>query len=389
MSKGKIRGSGEGMVVEASASVALGAKMCRPKVVPLYPITPQTHIVEHITEYVNNGEMEAELIHVESEHSALSALVGAAAAGVRTFTATASQGLALMYEILPIVSGMRLPTVMAVANRALSAPINIWNDHSDSVSARDQGWIQLYVESSQEAMDTTIMGYNISEDKGVLMPVMVCLDGFTLSHVYEPVNVPSQSEVDKFVPKFKGTDILDVKKPKSFGPIGFPSVFMELKEQQEIAMQNALEVVESVNSDFGNAFGRKYGDGLIEEYQMKDAEYAVLAMGSVCGTARVVVDKMRKKGMKAGLVKLKCLRPFPSEKLGKVVKGLKGLAVLDKHISLGYEGPLFTDVRSALCRSGLHLSNYIVGLGGKDVKVKHIERVFDDLQKGKAGAWLF
>jgi len=375
-------------VIEASKAVAIAVKLCRPKVCPMYPITPSTHIPEDISNFVSDGELDSELVLVESEHSAMSAVVGAAAAGARTFTATASQGLALMFEMLPIVSGMRLPAVMAVGNRALSAPINIWNDHSDSVSARDQGWVQLYVESSQEALDTVIQAYKIAEAKDVLLPVMVCLDGFSLTHVYEPVEIPEQKDVDRFLPAYKPKDFLDVENPKTFGPIGFPSEYMEFRMAQQGAMAAAAKEVSAVNREFGKAFGRKYGDGFLELYRMQDAEYAVACMGTIAGTAKVAVDEMRKKGIKAGLVRVRCLRPFPDVGLRKAVKGLKGLAVLDRHISLGYEGPLYTDIRSAVCGS-VGMSNYIAGLGGRDVTLSHFEKAFTDISKGSfKGGWL-
>ncbi|MCX6710412.1 MAG: pyruvate ferredoxin oxidoreductase, partial [Candidatus Woesearchaeota archaeon] len=249
-------------VIEASDAVATAVKMCRPSVIPVYPITPQTHIVERLSKYVNNGELDSEMIDAESEHSAISAAMGASACGTRVFTATASQGLALMHEILFIVSGMRLPVVMAVANRTLSAPINIWNDQQDSISARDSGWIQLYVESAQEAFDTTIMAYKIAENRKVLTPVMVCLDGFTLSHVFEPVDIPEQRKVDSFLPKYSPLYSLDVKKPMSFGPIGFPNTFMGFKKMQQDAINNSASVIKSANDEFEKEFSRSYGDGL-------------------------------------------------------------------------------------------------------------------------------
>jgi len=376
------------MVVEASEALAWGAKLCRPKVIPMYPITPQTHIVEKLADYINNGDMDAEMIHVESEHSALAAFFGSQAAGARTYTATSSQGLALMYEILPIVSGNRMPGVMSVANRSLSAPINIWNDHSDSVSARDQGWIQLYAESTQEAIDTTIQLYKICEDHSVLLPGMVCIDGFTLSHVFERAIVPSQKAVDKFLPKYKPKIMLDPKKPVSIGPIAFPDSFMEFKKQQQEGMENALKAIGKVHNEYAKKFGRSYGNGWIEGYKMKDAEYAVMGMGTLTGTARVAVDEMRKKGKKVGLIKLRSLRPFPAEQLRKAVKNLKGLAVIDRHISLGFEGPLFTDTRSALYGSGIHTINYIAGLGGRDVSVKRIKKALYETIEGKKGGWM-
>ena len=377
-------------VIEASDAVAEAVRLCRVEVCPMYPITPSTHIPEKIAEYVASGEMRCEVIDVESEHSAASAIIGAVAAGSRAFTATSSQGLALMFEVLPIISGMRLPTVMAVANRALSAPINIWNDHSDAVSCRDQGWIQLWVESAQEAIDTIIQGYKISEGKDVQMPLMVCFDGFTLSHVFEPVDVPGQKQVDAFLPKFRPVFKLDAEKPMTFGPISFPDSFMHFKQQQQEAMLNSLEAIKKANTEFKKAFGRGYGSGLIDLYKMDDAEYAVMGMGTLCGTARVAIDKLREQGKKVGMVRLRSLRPFPEKELQEAVKNLKALAVIDRHISLGQEGPLFTDARSAIYCNDISINGYIAGLGGRDITVKLFEKVFKDLEEGKQkGEWLF
>ncbi len=370
-------------IIEASTAAAVGVKLSRPKVIPMYPITPQTHIVERLAEFINDGELDADMIHVESEHSAISAAIGSQATGVRTFTATASQGLALMHEILHIVSGMRLPVVMEVANRALSAPISIWNDHQDSISARDTGWIQLYVESAQEALDTVIQAFKIAEDKNVLLPAMVCLDGFTLTHVFEPVDVPSQVNVDKFLPKYKPAFCLDTKKPITMGPIAYPNSFMEFKGAEHLAMKNALKVIKETNTQFKNQFGRGYGDGLIETYRLKDAKYAVVCMGTIVGTSRVVVDKLRKQGKKVGLIKLKSFRPFPIEEILKVTKGLKAIAVADRNISLGQEGALFSEIRSALYgKSKTIVSGFIAGLGGRDVKEETIEKMFDKINNG-------
>ena len=368
-------------VIEASEAVALGVKLSRVKVCPMYPITPSTHIPERVSDYIFDGEMDAQMIHVESEHSAASALIGSILAGSRSFTATSSNGFELMYEILPILSGMRLPAVMAVANRTVAAPINIWNDHSDSMSARDQGWIQLYVESSQECVDTIIQCYKIAEDKKVLLPAMMCLDGFSLSHVYENVDLPGQKKVDSFLPSFKIEDKLDVKAPKTFGPIGFPDTFMELKKQQQDSMSNALEVIKKANKDYAKEFGRGYGDGLIELFEMDDAEYAILALGTICGTAKAKARALRAKGKKVGVIRLRSFRPFPVEALKKAVKNLKGLAVLDRHISLGAKGPVFTEVNSIIPE--INVFGYIAGLGGRDVTLEQIESVFSDLEKGK------
>jgi len=377
-------------VIESSHAVAVAAKLSRVEVCPMYPITPSTHIPEKISEYVANGELKAAMVNVESEHSAASAIIGATATGSRTFTATSSQGLALMFEILPITSGMRLPTVMAVANRALSAPINIWNDHSDAVSARDQGWIQLWAESSQESLDSIIQAYKISEDRKIMLPVMVCFDGFSLTHVFEPVDVPEQKQVDAFLPKFRPLYKLDTKKPLTFGPIGFPNSFMDFKKQQQDAMLNSIDVIKKANTDFKKAFGRGYGDGLLDLYKMDGAEFAVIGMGTLCGTARVAIDRLRQQGKKVGLIRLRSLRPFPEKKLQAAIKNLKALAVIDRHISLGQEGPLFTDVRSAIYCNDISINSYIAGLGGRDITVKHFERVFKDLEAGKQkGEWLF
>lgn len=389
-------------VIEASTAVAIAAKLCRPKVIGAYPITPQTHIMERIADFVYDGDFDAELIDVESEHSAISACLGAQATGVRTFTATASQGLALMHEILFVVSGMRLPVVMAVANRTLSAPINIWNDHQDSISARDSGWLQFYVESSQEALDTVIMAYKIAENKDILMPAMVCLDGFTLSHVYEPVDIPEQKKVDSFLPKYNPLFKLDPSKPVTMGPVAFPDSFMEFKKEQQKAMLKSIEIIKNVNKDFKKKFNRSYGDGLIETYKMEDAKYAVLTIGSICGTARVVIDELRKKGKRVGLIKLRCLRPFPEKELLNAAKKLEGIAVIDRNISLGKEGAVFTEVKSVLQNkktirktkgfsvvpetTSLSITGFIAGLGGRDVTKEHIEKAI--LSIGKEGGWL-
>jgi len=377
------------MVVEASEALALGAKLCKPKVIPMYPITPQTHIVENLAKFINNGEMEAEMIHTESEHSVMAAMIGSVATGVRTYTATSSQGLALMYELLPVMSGNRLPGVMSVANRALSAPISIWNDHSDSVSARDQGWIQLYCESTQEAIDTTIQLYKISEDHDVLLPAMVCIDGFTLSHVCERAIVPDQDKVDKFLPEYKPFVKLDPENPVSIGPISFPNSFMEFKYQQQEAFDNALPLIGKVHDEFAKEFGRSYGDGWLEEYKMENAEHAIIGMGTLCGTARAAVDDLRNKGEKVGLIKLRSYRPFPVEDLKKATKNLKGLSVIDRHFSLGFEAPLYSEVRSILYNSGLEINSFVAGLGGRDITVDRLQKALLSTKNNEKGAWLY
>ncbi|MBW2968362.1 pyruvate ferredoxin oxidoreductase [Candidatus Woesearchaeota archaeon] len=345
----------------------------------------ETHIPERISDFVNEGSFDCEMIYVESEHSALSAALGASATGVRSYTATASQGLALMNEILHVVSGMRLPVVMNVANRALSAPINIWNDHQDSMSARDTGWIQLYVESAQEALDTTIMAFRIAEDHKVLTPTMVCLDGFTLSHVYEPVDIPEQAKVNKFLPKYKPLFMLDTKKPSTMGPIGYPDVFMDLKRQQEDAMLSALSIIKKTNTDFKSAFNRSYGNGLVEPYLLSDADFVFIGLGTVCGTARTVIDALRKKGVKAGMLKIKCFRPFPEADILSALSKAKAVAVFDKAFSFGQKGPVFSEIQSAFCTAAKKpvLHSFVAGLGGRDIKLEDIEYAFSKIAKEK------
>ncbi|MFH1510711.1 MAG: transketolase C-terminal domain-containing protein [Candidatus Woesearchaeota archaeon] len=342
--------------------------------------------MERLADYISDGDLDSLMLHAESEHSAISAAVGAAAAGARTFTATSSQGLALMHEIMFIASSLRLPIVMAVANRTLSAPINIWNDHQDSISERDSGWIQLYVESAQEALDTVLMAYKIGEK--VALPVMVCLDGFTLTHVFETVDVPDQSKVNSFLPSYRPRYRLDTTKPITVGPIGFPDSFMHFKHQLQEASLASLSTISSVATEFQTRFKRSYGNGLLEAYRMDDARTAVLCMGTVCGTARFAVDELRKKGKKVGLIKLKCLRPFPRNDLVNLAKKLKAVAVLDRDISVGFEGAVATDVRSSLHKSRIIINNYIVGLGGKDIRPADFTRITVELDKQRQTQWI-
>ena len=378
----------ETKVISGADGVANAAKLCKPKVLPMYPITPSTLIPERLSEFVFNGELAAEMIHVESEHSAASALYGAYAAGVRSFTATASQGLALMHEILPIISGARFPAVMVVANRALAGPLNIWNDHSDAISERDQGWIQLYCETNQEAFDTTLMAYKIAENEKVLLPVMVCMDGFYLTHAYEPITIEDQKKVDEFLPEYKPRNFLDTSSPKTFGAFAQPHNYMEFREEQEKAMQNALKEIIKVNDEFGKKFARKYGTGLVDEYMVHDSDYALLAMGSVCGTIRTVVDEMRKEGKKVGLIKLKSLRPLPIEDLKILCKDIKILGIIDRHASLGFGGALTNDIKSALNGEKVEVHGFVAGLGGRDIDRKKIRLALETIIKGKEGFWL-
>ena len=378
----------EKKVISGSDVMAHAVKMCRPKVLPMYPITPSTLIPERLSEFVNNGELESKIIYVEIEHSAASALYGAYATGVRSFTATASQGLALMHEIIPIIAGSRFPAVMAVANRALSGPLNIWNDQSDTISERDQGWIQLYCENNQEAFDTLIMAYKIAENSKVLTPVMVCVDGFYLTHAYEPVQIEDQKDIDEFLPEYKPLHFLDTSSPKTFGAFAQPNSYMDFKLEQEIAIQESIKVITEVNSEFGKKFGRSYGDGLIEEYNTKKAKVALLCLGSVSGTIKEVIDEYKAKGKEIGLIRLKAYRPFPIEQLKKATKGIKNLGVIDKHASIGFGGALTNDVKAALFGEKIQIESFMAGLGGRDIDRAKIRDAIETIMKGKEGKWL-
>jgi pyruvate ferredoxin oxidoreductase alpha subunit len=364
-------------IQEASRAIAEAVKLCRPKVIPLYPITPQTHNVEAITEQVNNGELDATTIPVESEHSAMSAAIGSSATGARTYTATSSQGLALMNEVVFIAAGMRLPIVMMVANRALSAPINIWNDHQDEISVRDAGWIQFFVESAQEAVDTIIQSFKISEHNEVLLPSMMGVDGFTLTHVFENVDMPSQKEVDNFLPKINLPFTLDPKKPVTMGPVGGPEYYMEIRKTNQDAILNSKKIIKQVHEEYKKKFGRGYGDGTIDCYKTKDADKIIVAMGTIVGTSRVVVDELRQQGQKVGLMKVRLFRPFPAEEIVKALEGTKDVIILDRNISLGNQGALFDEIRSCMHGKKPNIKGYIVGLGGRDVTKDHIKKAFN------------
>jgi len=373
-------------VLECSQAIAEAVRLCRPGVIAAYPITPQTHIVEQLAEFESHGKLNSKYINVESEHSAMSACIGAQAAGVRTFTASNSQGLALMSEMLFIASGLRLPIVMAISNRALSAPINIWNDQSDTIAQRDSSWIQLYCESSQEAFDTTIQAYKIAEKCS--LPIMVCVDGFTLSHVWEPVFTLKQEDVDSFLPSYNPANKLDIDNPKTFGPIGGPASYIYFKKQQQEAMLDSIYLIKQVNSEFSKKFSRIYGDGLIETYKFENAESAIVAMGSVCGTIRTVIDELRKKGKKIGMLKVKCFRPFPNNEILKTCKNLKNIAVIDKDISFGNAGALFTEIKAALKDTNVKMNNFIAGLGGKDITQEDILKIYSKLGQKEEIEWI-
>lgn len=359
-------------VISANRAISEAVKMCKPDVVPVFPITPQTTISEYLAQFVADGELDAEYIMVESEHSSISAAVGASGAGVRTFTATSSQGLALMHEILFVAAGMRVPIVLGNANRALSAPLSIWNDQQDSISERDTGWMQFFAENAQEALDFVIQAYKISEDNEVLLPSMVCVDGFILTHTVEPVDIPTQEDVDKFLPPYKPISYLDPKDPMSLGTFTDPDYYMEARHAMEVAMEGAKDVIRRVNQEFEEVFGRKYD--LVENYKCEDAEIILIAMGSICGTIKTVIDQLREKGEKVGLLKVISYRPFPQKDIYEAVKGAQKVAVLDKNISFGIGGVLFNEIKANM---DVDASGFILGLGGREVSPDDIIKIVD------------
>jgi pyruvate ferredoxin oxidoreductase alpha subunit len=355
--------------IEVSIALAESVRLCRFEAISAYPITPQTHIVEHLSELVADGDLEAEFITIESEHSAISSCIGASAAGARTFTSTSSQGLALMHEILFIASALRLPIVMAVVNRALSAPLSIWNDHGDVMAERDTGWIQLFCENGQEAVDFMIIATRFAEDRRVLLPVMVCLDGFILSHVVEPVVFPAQEPVDAFLPSYEPLYTLHPDRPLTMGAFGMPEIYAEARYAQENALIDSREVIKEVMRDFGNKFGREYR--IVECYNCEKADTVFVAMGSMNENIMTAVDELKSQGKEAGLVKLRLFRPFPSDELVEALTGKKRIIVIDRAMPAGaMNGPVFSEISSLANIRGIDavLSNYLVGIGGRDVK---------------------
>ena len=362
--------------MEVSIAVAEAAKLANTDVVAAYPITPQTHIVEHLAELVADGELDAAYVPVESEHSAMSACLGSSAVGARTFTATAAQGLELMHEVLYVASAMQLPMVMAVANRALSPPISIWGDHSDVMAVRDTGWIQIFVENGQEAADMVICAFRIGEDKRVLLPVMVHLDGFHLTHVIEPIELPEQSLVDKFIPPYKYPLPLDPEKPVTMGSFGPPFIYPEVKYAQDVNLRASKEVVLECWQEFGKTFGRYYNP--VETYHSEGAKTLLLTMGSYSETAMEAIDKMRSEDKDVGLLKLRLWRPFPFDELRQAVKDTDVLIVLDRAISFGGPGgPVYSEIKSALYDQAKKpkVVGFVGGLGGRDISMSGFEEM--------------
>ncbi len=373
------------MGLEGSFAVAEAVRMVNADVISAYPITPQTHIVERLAEMVADGELDAEFICVESEHSAMSACVGASAAGARVFTCSAGQGLELMHEVLYIPSSMRLPVVAVVANRALSAPLSVWCDHSDAMAIRDIGWIQMFAENNQQAFDLTVCAYRVAEDKEVLFPAMVHLDGFYLSHVIEDMVMPDDKEVTGFIPEYEHPFVLDPERPVSMGCYGPPFIYSETKKAQEVAFENTKSKIQETWKEFGDVFGRHYSP--VEKYRMEDARIALLTMGSSGETAMLAVEELREEGKDAGLISLRLWRPFPFKEFRDAVKDVELLVVLDRAISSGMGGPVCSEVKSALYdkRKKPNIVGFIGGLGGRDIPVKGFKYMVNRaLEKVKA-----
>ena len=381
--------------LNGDSAVALAAKQCDVDVVAAYPITPQTIIVEKFSEYVADGEVETAFVCVESEHTAMTCCITASATGARTFTATASAGLALMHEMLGVASGCRTPIVMSVVNRALSAPINIHCDHSDAMCERDIGWIQIYAENSQEAYDSIIQAFRIAEDLDVTLPTMVGLDGFVLSHTLENVAVLPDEAVKQFVgirqipmvTNHEGKLVpfkLDPANPLTIGPLDLQDYYFEHKRQQEESMRKALDVIKQVHDEYAEQSGRSYGNGLVEAYRLEDAEIAAVCMGSTAGTVKTVVDELRANGIKAGLLRIRAFRPLPVEDIINNLSGKKAIAVMDRACSFGGNGgPLFHEIRHTIydLPDKPKLVNRIYGLGGRDIPPYMIDGIYKELQK--------
>ncbi len=364
--------------IEVSIAISEAAGLARAEVIPAYPITPQTHIVEHLSEMVANGELDAEFVPVESEHAAMSCCCGAAAAGARVFTSTSSQGLALMSEILYIPATMRLPMVMVVANRAMSAPISIWNDHQDIMVQRDIGWIQTFAENGQEAVDLTLHAFKVAENRNVSLPMIVNIDGFTLSHVIEPIELPDQEDVDRYLPPFKPRYKLDPRRPITMGPVGIPEVYTEAKVAHDKAIKNSKRYVLKAWKEFEEVFGRKYEP--VETYRTEDAEVLLVGMGSICETAMTAVDEMRDQGQKVGLIRIRLWRPFPAQEFRKAVGKTKILAVIDRCLPPGAVcGPVGAELRSMFYKipGAPKIFSFVAGLGGRDVTVSRFEEIVD------------
>ncbi len=367
--------------IEGSHAVAHVVAQCRPNVISAYPITPQTHIVEGLADIVGAGQLDAEFINVESEFSAASVVLGASAAGARAYTATSSQGLLLMSEVIYCIAGMRLPIVMTCANRAISAPLSIWNDHQDSMAVRDAGWIQLHAEDNQEASDLHVQAFKIAER--TFLPVMVCMDGFILTHAYEPVDLPEQKEVDDFLPTFKPRHIVDPRWPRGIGLFADPRFYMETRYILHRALEKSEETIKEVSSEFAKAFGRESG-GFIKTYKLEEADVVVVSMGSVVGTIKELIDQLEEEGKKVGLLQICSYRPFPRHEVYRALKDKMNIVVLEKCISLGRGGILASDVRWSFPRAekkDRDISSFVAGLGGRNISIDDLRYMVEKVGK--------
>jgi 2-oxoisovalerate ferredoxin oxidoreductase alpha subunit len=376
-------------VMTGNYAAAYAVKLADVKMVAAYPITPQTSVIEKISEFVASGEMKAEYIKVESEHSAMSCCIGASTAGVRTFTATSSQGLLYMHEMLHWASGSRLPIVMVEVNRALAPPWTLWTDQNDSIAQRDTGWMQFYCENNQDILDTILQAYKVAEDPRVLLPAMVCYDGFELSHTSMPVEVPEKKDVDAFLGPYNVANaLIDLEHPTTVGSLVSPDLYMEFRLLIQEAMENAKQVAEEVAEDFSLRFNREY-EGQIECYKCKGAEVAIVSMGALSSEAKEAVDRLRKEKFAVGAVKVKLFRPFPKEKFREFGKRLRAFVIVDRNISFGMEGALFTEIKSSLypLDEQPEVLGFVAGLGGRDVRVrdlvKMVRKAFDAVANDK------
>ena len=368
--------------LSGNEAFAYGVRLARPQVISAYPITPQTIVVEKLSEFVEDGSLNAEFIHVESEHSALSCAIGASSVGARAFTATSSQGLLYMAECLPYAAGGRFPIVMMNANRSTALPWNIYGDQRDSISQLDSGWIQAYAENAQEALDLALMSFYIAEHKDVSTPFMANLDGFVLTHTYEVVDVPTAEQADAFLPKYQTDNKMDLQKPRNLAFSAGPDTNTYFKYREHLGILNASKIIDEAEERFAKIFGRRY-TGLTESYRTEDADYILITLGSLSGLVREVVDELRKEGSRVGLLRLRYLRPFPNEEIAATVKNAKAVAVLEKDISFGNEGTVYTNVNSALQKAKLRIpsSDYIGGLGGRNISKEEIKIIFDELEQ--------
>lgn len=365
---------------------AYGIRLARPKVISAYPITPQTIVVERLSEMVEGKSLDSQFIHVESEHSAMSCAMGASSVGARTFTATSSQGLLYMAECLTYASGGRFPIVMMNANRSTALPWNIYGDQRDSLSLLDSGWIQAYAENAQEALDLALLSYYVAEHKEVQTPFMANLDGFVLTHTYEVVDVPTQEQADEFLPPYETDNKMDLQNPRNLAFSAGPATNTAFKYKEHNGLLNAKKIISEAETRFNEIFGRQY-TGLIEKYKSDDADYIIITLGSISGLVKQTVDELREQGEKVGLVRIRYMRPFPNEEISQAVQNAKAAAVLEKDISFGNEGTVYTNVNSALKKFGVEVpvSNYIGGLGGRNISEVEIKTIFSSLKTNPSG----